>query len=321
MVLERKSLGFIRKEDFMAEPNFSIKKEIEKENYGKFVIEPLEQGYGQTLGNSLRRVLLTSLKGAAVTKVRIDGAKHTFSTLPGLKEDIIQFILNVKKIRFKLHADKAITAKLSVKGAREITADDIEAVEGEVVNKDLYLGELTSSKAKLAMEFTVEPGYGYVTSEEFESKKEVGTIMVDALFSPVIRVNYKVEATRVGRMTNLDKLIIEVWTDGTTTPWDAVAEAARTLVSYFLQVYEPKAKTSDSVAVTPTISEEILKMTLEELDLPTRIINALHNGGIDTVGQLLGTPKKDLFKIKNLGTKSINHIEEVLRDKSIALTV
>lgn len=305
----------------MIEPKFTVKKEVEETNYGMFVIEPLEQGYGHTLGNSLRRVLLTSLKGAAVTKVKIEGVKHPFSTLPGLKEDIIQFILNIKKIRFKLTGDKPAKATLTMKGAAKITAGDLEATEAEVVNKDLYLGELTSNKAKINMELTVEQGYGYVTTEELEKEKELETIIVDALFSPVIRVNYKVEATRVGRMTNLDKLILEIWTDGTITPYEAMKEGARTLVSYFLQVYEPKAKTAESVAVTPTISEEILKMTLEELDLPTRIVNALHNGGIDTVGQLLGTPKKELYKIKNLGTKSITSIEDVLREKGIALTV
>lgn len=304
----------------MIEPNFTIKAEIEKENYGKFVIEPLDRGYGHTLGNSLRRVLLSSLKGAAVTKVKIDGVKHQFSTIPGLKEDVIQFILNVKKIRFCLPADNEIVLTLDIKGPKKITAADLEG-EAEVINKDLYLGELTTNKAKLSLTLTVGSGYGYATVEEFEGKKELGSIVVDALFSPILRVNYKVEATRVGRMTNLDKLILEVWSDGSITPLDAVKTAAKTLVSYFLQIYEPKAKPSEGVAVTPTISEEILKMTLEELDLPTRIVNALHNGGIDTVGQLLGTPKKELFKIKNLGAKSIATIEEVLRAKGIALTI
>ncbi len=182
------------------------------------------------------------------------------------------------------------------------------------------MGELTS-KTKISIDLIVEAGYGYVLAEEMDVKKELGTIVVDALFSPVQRVNYKVEATRVGRMTNLDKLIIELWTDGTISPSEALKESAKTLVSYFLQIYEPKAKKIENVAVTPTISEEVLKMTLEELDLPTRIVNALRNGGIETVGQLLGTPKKELFNIKNLGAKSVNFIEEVLREKGIALTV
>lgn len=155
----------------MIEPKFTVKKEVEETNYGMFVIEPLEQGYGHTLGNSLRRVLLTSLKGAAVTKVKIEGVKHPFSTLPGLKEDIIQFILNIKKIRFKLTGDKPAKATLTMKGAAKITAGDLEATEAEVVNKDLYLGELTSNKAKINMELTVEQGYGYVTTEESEKKR------------------------------------------------------------------------------------------------------------------------------------------------------
>jgi len=305
----------------MVEPKFSVKQESEGNEYGKFIIEPLEQGYGHTLGNSLRRVLLTSLKGAAITKVKIDGVKHAFSSLPGMKEDIIQFLLNVKKIRLQMHDDKPVVIKLSVKGPKKITANDIEATGVDVINKDLYLGELTTNKAKLDAEMTVEMGYGYVPSEEADKEKEFGTIMLDSLFSPVVRVNYKIESTRVGRMTNLDKLILEIWTDGTISPNSAFTEAAKTLVSYFLQIYEPKAKPVESVAVTPSISDEVLKMTLEELDLPTRIVNALHNGGIETVGQLLGTPKKALFKIKNLGTKSITVIEEILRSKGIALTV
>ncbi len=305
----------------MIEPNFIVKAEIEKPDYGRFVIEPLDQGYGHTLGNSLRRVLLTSLKGAAVTKVKIEGVKHQFSTLPGLKEDIVQFLMNIKKIRFSLHTDKPVVVTLSVKGPKKITAGSIESTDLEVINKDLYLGELTTNKARLNMELTVEPGIGYVTAEEFEGKKEVGTIILDAIFSPVIRVNYKVEATRVGRMTNLDKLILDIWTDGAVSPFESLKQAAKILVSYYLQIYEPKAKPSEGVAVSPAVSEEILKMTLEELDLPTRIVNALHNGGIDTIGQLLGTPKKELYKIKNLGAKSVSTIEDTLREKGIALTV
>lgn len=305
----------------MIEPNFTVKIEVDEPDYGKFIIEPLDLGYGHTLGNSLRRVLLTSLKGAAVTQVKIEGVKHQFSTLSGLKEDIVQLILNIKKIRFNLNSENGAAVTLNVKGPRKIVAGDLDSAEADITNKDLYIGELTSSKAKLTMQLTVEPGYGYVTAEEFEGKKELGSIVVDALFSPISRVNYKVEATRVGRMTNLDKLILEVWSDGSIAPLEAVKRASQNLVSYFLQIYEPKAKQIEGVAVTPAISDEILKMTLEELDLPTRIVNALHNGSIDTVGQLLGTPKKELYTIKNLGAKSISTIEEVLRDKGIALTV
>lgn len=305
----------------MVEPKFHIKEESATPTFGKYSFEPLEQGYGNTLGVSIRRILLSSLKGASITKVRIEGVKHQFSAVAGLKEDIIQLLLNVKQIRVKLQSDKPVTAKLNVKGLTKFYAKDIVSADAEVINKDLYLGELTSSKAKLNMELTIEPGYGYVTSEEYAGSKELNTIVLDALYSPIERVNYRVEATRVGRMTNLDKLIMEVWTDGTIAPFDAIKQTAKILVSYLLQIYEPKAKAAESVAVTPAISEEVLKMTLEELDLQTRIVNALHNGGIDTVGQLLGTPKKELYKIKNLGAKSITHIEDVLRKKGIALTV
>lgn len=305
----------------MVDPKFHIKEESATPTYGKYSFEPLEQGYGNTLGVSIRRVLLSSLKGAAITKVKIDGVKHQFSAVSGMKEDIIELLLNVKKIRVKLNSDKSSTAKLNVKGITKFYAKDIICPDAEIINKDLYLGELTSAKSKLNMELTIEPGFGYVTTEEYSGSKELNTIVLDSLFSPVERVNYHVEATRVGRMTNLDKLIMEVWTDGTIAPLEAIKETAKILVSFLIQIYEPKAKASESVAVTPAISEEVLKMTLEELDLQTRIVNALHNGGIDTVGQLLGTPKKELYKIKNLGAKSITHIEDILRKKGIALTV
>ena len=305
----------------MVEPKFHIKEESSSPTYGKYSFEPLEQGYGHTLGVSLRRVLLSSLKGAAVTKIKIDGVKHQFSAVPGLKEDIIQLALNVKKIRVKLDSDKPVIAKLNAKGITKVYAKDIVCAGAEIINKDLFLCELTSAKSKLNMELVIEFGYGYVTSEEYSGTKELNTIVLDALYSPVERVNIKIEATRVGRMTNLDRLVLEVWTHGSVSPLEAIKESAKILTGFFMQIYEPKAKASESVAVTPAISEEVLKMTLEELDLQTRIVNALHNGSIDTVGQLLGTPKKELYKIKNLGTKSISHIEDILRKKGIALTV
>lgn len=305
----------------MFEPNFKIKPVEEQPDYGKFVIEPLDQGYGHTLGNALRRVLLSSLPGAAVTTIKIEGVKHQFSTIPGLREDVIEFILNVKKIRFKLAKNELSKVTLSVKGPGTITARDLKVPAGvEVVNKDLYLGTLADNKSKIEAEMTVEPGYGFLPAEE-QKTGSIGLIPVDAIFTPVLRVNYKVEATRVGRMTNLDKLILEVWTDGTLDPLTSVRNAAKILVSYFLQIFEPKALPTEGVAVTPAISDEILKMTIEELDLPTRITNAFKNGGIETVGQLLGTPKKELVKIKNLGAKSIGTVEEKLREKGVALSV
>lgn len=306
----------------MSEPNFIIKPEIEKAGYGKFIIEPLEQGYGQTLGNSIRRVLLVSLPGSAITSVKISGVKHQFSTVSGLKEDVTEFILNLKKVRLVLEGSDTATLRLSKKGPGEVTAADIEVPAGvRIVNPDLVLGTLADKKSELEAEMAVNRGFGYVPADEKHSE-EVGVIPVDALYTPVTRVNYHVEATRVGRMTNLDRLVLEIWTDETIAPMDAVKSAAKILVSYFLQVYEPKAQgVPESVAVTPTISEEILKMRIEELDIPTRIVNALANGGIETVGQLLGAPRGELMKIKNLGVKSLSVVEDKLREKGVALTV
>lgn len=305
----------------MFEPNFKISVLEEQPGFAKLALEPLDAGFGQTLGNALRRVMLTSLPGAAVTNVKIEGVKHQFSTIPGLREDCVELILNLKKIRFILAEAQPVKVGLSVHGPREIKALDLKLPAGvEVANKDLYLGTLTDSKSKIEAELTVEQGFGFVPAEE-QITRGIGLIPLDAVFTPVVRVNYSISATRVGRMTNLDKLIFEVWTDQTMEPLTALKTAAKILVSYFMQVYEPKAVSLEGVAVTPAISDDVLKMTIEELDLPTRIINSLKNGGIETVGQLLGTPKKTLVVIKNLGVKSLTIIDEKLREKGVALSV
>ncbi len=306
----------------MIEPNFKIKVDIEKPEYGKFIIEPLEQGYGQTLGNSLRRVLLSSLQGSAITSVKIEGVRHQFATTQGLKEDIVEFVLNLKRVRLTIEGSEPATLKLSKKGPGVIIAGDIETSAGvTIVNPDLVLGTLADKKATLEAEMIAEKGYGFVPTEE-KHIDEIGRIPMDALYSPISRVNYRVEATRVGRMTNLDRLVMEIWSDRTILPYDALKTAAKILVSYFLQVFEPKVQRIDEgVAVTPMISDEVLKMRIEELDIPTRIVNALANGGIETIGQLLGTPRSELIKIKNLGAKSLAIVEEKLREKGVALTV
>ncbi|MBI2029295.1 DNA-directed RNA polymerase subunit alpha [Candidatus Gottesmanbacteria bacterium] len=305
----------------MNDPMFKVKTIEERADYGRFTIEPLEQGYGHTLGNSLRRVLLSSLKGAAITQVQFDNVKHSFSTIPGMKEDVVEFILNLKKIRLQLDSEKEYTIKLEVSGPKTVAASDLDLPAGvTILNKDQYLGTLNDKKTKVSAAIKAKSGYGYVPAED-QDKSEYGEINIDALFSPVKRVNYKVEETRVGRMTNLDKLIVEIWTDGTITPSAALKNSAKILTSYFLQVYEPKAEATQGVVVTPAVSDEVLKMTIEELDLPMRITNSLKNGGIETVGKLLGTPRKDLSKVKNLGVKSLSLIEEKLREKGVALTV
>lgn len=306
----------------MRNPNFKVETKVDEGKYGKFVIEPLSPGFGHTLGNSLRRVLLTALSGAAVVSVKIEGVKHQFATLPGLKEDIVELILNIKSLRLKLLSQDKATIRLEAQGPGKVRADKIQTPpEVEIVNEDLYLGSLADKKVKLDIEMKVESGYGYLLAEE-RKIATIGVIPIDAIFTPVVRVNYKVEETRVGRLTNLDALTLEVWTDGTIGPRQALDEAAKILTSYFLQVYEPKAQPIDEgIAITPSFSEDILKMSVEELDLPTRIYNSLRNGGIETVGQLLGTPKKELMEIKNMGAKSIAIVEEKLREKGVALNV
>ncbi|OGH18988.1 MAG: DNA-directed RNA polymerase subunit alpha [Candidatus Levybacteria bacterium RIFCSPHIGHO2_12_FULL_38_12] len=307
----------------MKDPMFKVKEEKATNEYGEFIIEPLETGFGHTLGNAFRRVLLTAIPGAAVTSVKITGVKHKFSTIPGFKENVVDLLLNIKGLNVRLLDSRtSATVRLSVKGETTITASDLELSDAvEIVDPAYYIGSLTDKKGKIEMEFTIEKGYGYSLAEE-RKITTLGVMPTDAIFTPVRRVNYSVAATRVGRQTNLDRLVLEVWTNGTITPKDALGEAAKLLSTYFLQVHEPKVGIpSDGVAISPTISEDILKLTIDELDLPTRIYNSLRNGGIETLGQLLGAPKKDLMSMRNMGGKSITAIEEKLREKGISLSI
>lgn len=307
----------------MMNANFKVTEQNNSDTYAQFVIEPLEPGYGYTLGHAIRRVLLASIPGAAVTSVKISGVKHKFTALPGLKETIVDFLLNLKNVNFRLASSKeSATVTLSVKGQKEVTARDIQVVDGvEVVNPDAYLGSLSGDKAKLEMEITIERGYGYSLAEERQAET-LGTILSDAVFTPVKRVNYTVEATRVGRRTNMDKLVLQVWTNGSVTPKEALDETAKILSSFFRQVYEPQTDGIEAPAVaTSSVSEDLLRLTVDELDLPTRIYNSLRNGGIETIGQLLSTPRKDLISMRNMGAKSIAIIEEKLSEKGISLNV
>lgn len=305
----------------MVEPTFKIKEEKVTDDYGEFVIEPLEPGYGHTLGVALKRVLEISIPGAAVTSVKISGAKHKFSTVPGLKENIVDLLLNIKGLNLRLLDSKAqSTVKLSIKGPKEITAKDLELPEDvEVVNKDHYIGALSDKKAKLEMELTVERGVGFSLAEE-RKINTLGVLSTDAIFTPIKRVNYEVSATRVGRQTNLDKLTLKIWTNGVVKPREALDEAARILSAYFFQVFEPKASVSmESPVAHSGIPEAVLRMTIDELDLPTRIYNSLRNGGIETIGQLLDTPRKELISMRNMGGKSLVVIEEKMQEKGISL--
>ncbi|MCL5019425.1 MAG: DNA-directed RNA polymerase subunit alpha [Patescibacteria group bacterium] len=305
----------------MINPNFTVNQITNENKFGEFVIEPLELGYGHTIGNALRRVLLGSIPGVAVTSVRISGVKHRFSTVPGVKENVVDLLLNIKNLSFRLMDSKEkATIKLNVKGPKKVTAADLEVTENvEIVDKDQYICSLADKKSKLEMEMTIEKGLGYSLSEE-RPIDEVEVLSTDAVFTPVERVNYTVESTRVGRQTNLDKLILKVWTDGSITPREALEEASKILSSYFLQVYEPKVSAPKEGAIRSPRSNDLLEIAIDELDLPTRIHNSLKNGGIETLRKLIETPKKELVKMRNMGGKSIITIEDKLKGRGLSLS-
>lgn len=308
----------------MINSEFNVKEISLTSDFGEFVIEPLEPGYGYTIGNAIRRVLYTSIPGCAITSIKIAGVKHRFSTVPGLKENVIDFLLNLKELHISLPEGKdSAVVRLSAKGTQDVTGADVETTDGiEVANPDHYLGALSGEKSKLDIEMTVERGTGYSLSEE-RKDSTLGVITTDAIFTPVKRVTYSVEATRVGRQTNLDKLVLKIWTNGTIGPRLALDHAARLLASHFLQIYEPNATLPEEGATvsTSSIPDATLKLTIDELDLPTRIYNSLRNGGIETVEQLINTPRRELVSMRNMGGKSIEVIDEKLQEKGITITV
>jgi len=300
-------------------PTFTIAEQDVKGNSATLVFEPLEQGYGNTLGNALRRVLLSSLPGYAITKVRINGVDHQFSTLEGMKEDVVELILNLKELRVKSDSTAPGTLRLDVKGAKEVTAADIECEGGfEIVNTDRYLASLAAGKT-LKVEMTVEPGVGYSMAND---RKDItlGEIAIDALFSPVVKVAYKVEATRVGRRTDFDRILLDIETNGSIQPIEAVKQAAQILARQFTQVFSPTlpVEVKEEISLSPE-EAEVLRLTVEELDLPTRIANALRKGGFKTVGDLTGAPRDVVAKVKNLGGKSVDLIDEALKKKGVSL--
>ena len=301
----------------MNEPIFEITQTEKDKNYAKFVISPLEQGYGNTLGNSLRRVLLKSLPGLAITNVKINGVKHQFTTLKGMKEDVVDFVLNLKKVRFisSTSLDKPVKVSLSAKGPGEVKAKDIKtSTTLKVANPELVLAYLNKD-AKLEAEIEVSSGVGYSPAEEREERK-IGLIPVDATFSPIARVNYKVEETRVGRVTNYDKLILEVWTDGTLEPKKAILDASEILVSYFKQIISPKEIKKEKKEEVDTLGP-VGKLSVEEIGLPTRVANALIKAGYETVEDLVSAKKEDLNKVRNLGEKSLKIVSAALAEKGV----
>src|SRR3990172_3628999 len=300
--------------------NITVSTEKETQDFGKFVIEPLDQGYGHTLGNSLRRVLMTSLPGAAITQAKITGVRHQFTSMTGMAEDIVEFILNLKKVRLTISSDKPVKLVLDVRGPKEVKAKDIQKAAGvEIINGDLTLAHLVDSKAKLSSHLMAENGTGYSLADERRSG-EIGVIPIDANFSPVLSVNYKVEATRVGRLTNYDKLTLEITTDGTIKPSQAVKQAAKILVDHFSIIHQPPvAGKRQKVAEKTPISDDLFNTSLEELDLPVRLTNSLKSGKVETIGDFLAKDRKDLLKMKNMGPKSINLVEEKLKEKGISV--
>jgi DNA-directed RNA polymerase subunit alpha len=299
-----------------------FKLEVEKENGNTafIAVEPLEQGYGHTLGNSLRRCMLNSLPGAAITSIKINGVSHQFSTVSGVIEDVIQIILNLKRVRIKIYGDKPIQLQISASGKGDVTAGDIDPQGlGEIVNKDQHIATITDPKTKLSITMTAETGVGYVPADE-KKTAEIGVMPTDAIYTPVLAVNYTVDQTRVGRNTNFEKLTLEVTTDGTMTPLEAVNQSAKILTGYFRQVYDPaEEEVQEEVQTTSKVSDEILKSSVEELDLPVRITNALKAIEIDTIGKLLEVPTTQLMKAKNLGAKSLNLISEKLQERGLSL--
>jgi DNA-directed RNA polymerase subunit alpha len=281
-------------------------------------IEPLEQGYGHTLGNSLRRVLLTSLSGAAITSVRFTGADHQFTSLPGVTEDILEITLNLKLVRILASREGTGIIRLSAKGPKVVTAADLEPEAGfSVVNADQVIATLGKG-ATLELELEVQTGRGYDLADE--KAVALGSINLDALYSPVIKVSYSVEQTRVGRRTDYDRLIMTITTDGTITPHNALVQAADILVKQFSQIVNPVVV--EAVAPVATLSPEqaeVMRLTVEELDLPTRIANALRKGGFKTVGDLIGAPKQTIAKVKNLGEKSVEIVDAALQKKGVQL--
>lgn len=298
----------------------SIKSEDLKPDgtYGRFVLEPLERGYGTTLGNSLRRVLLSSLPGVAVTSIKIDGVQHEFSTIPGVKEDVTEIVLNMKGLTCKIHSDAPKTVYIEAEGECEVTAGDIKAdSEVEILNPEMHIATLAQG-AKLYMEIVIDKGRGYVSSEKNKLNLDViGAIPVDSIYTPVLKVNYAVENTRVGQITDYDKLTLDVWTDGTIAAQDAVSLGAKVLnehLNLFASLSEETFTEQIMVEKDEKGKEKALEMTIEELDLSVRSFNCLKRAGINTVEDLIGKTEDDMMKVRNLGRKSMEEVAAKIKE-------
>lgn len=300
-----------------------IEQDAQARNYGRFVISPLERGYGVTLGNALRRVLLSSLEGAAVTSIRITDVLHEFSDIPGVREDVIQVMLQIKQLRLILHDVDTATLQLEVRGEGPVTAADIQTpAEVEIINPELYLFTVDDPNTRLDIEMVVERGRGYSPASDRSGRLPIGELPVDAIFSPVKRVNYNVEATRVGQSTNYERLTLEIWTDGTMSPERALVEASRILIDHFRLVAgvgeEAMALAAEKEPTGIRLSSEAADTPIENLDLSVRVFNSLKRTGITTVGDVLELLEKGndaVMSIRNFGEKSLEELRQKMREK------
>ena len=308
----------------MEKPNIICEEMSEDNRYGRFVVTPLERGYGTTLGNSLRRILLSSLPGAAATSIKIDGIQHEFSTIPGVTEDVTEIILNIKKLAIKLHSDVPKTVYIEAKGEQEITAGDIKRdSDVEILNPDLHIATLNSD-ANLYIEITLSNGRGYVSAEKNKLAMQpvIGIIPVYSIYTPVKKVNYTVDNTRVGANTDREKLTVEVWTNAAIKPNEAVSLAAKImndLLRLFVDLSDDAKNTEIIVEPTENKKEKVLEMTIEELDLSVRSYNCLKRAGINTVEDLTNKSEEDMMKVRNLGKKSLEEVIQKLNGLGLYL--
>lgn len=307
----------------MEKPRIEILELNEDNSYGKFVVEPLERGYGITLGNSLRRVLLSSLPGTAVSSIKIQGVLHEFSTIPGVLEDVPEIILNIKEIASKIYTEEPITLLIDVEGSKVVTAGDIiTSLDVEIINKDHYIATVNED-GRLYMELELSKGRGYVVSEKNKREGQpVGVIPVDSSYTPVKKVNYNVENTRVGQITDYDRLVLEVWTNGTMDADEATSLGAKILTEHlnlFIGLTEHVSSVEIMVEKEEDIKEKVLEMTVEELDLSVRSYNCLKRAAINTVEELTQKTEEDMMKVRNLGKKSLEEVDRKLAELGLSL--
>jgi DNA-directed RNA polymerase subunit alpha len=310
-------------------PKIEIVEISEDNRYGKFVCEPLERGYGTTFGNSLRRMLLSSLEGSAITSIRIDGVLHEFSTIPGVRDDVTNIVLNLKQLCLKMQGNEPKVIRIDVEGEKEVTAADIICdADIEILNPDLHIATVDAT-GKLKIEMTVARGRGYIPAERNKKPDDtIGVIPIDSIFSPVQRVNYTVQDTRVGNETDYDKLILEVWTDGSLRPEEAVSKAAGILVMHLKLFQSMDGLPEEIEEEEATFPEEVeddtskvLEMTIEDLDLSVRSFNCLKRANINTVADLAEKSEDDMMKVRNLGRKSLDEVKKKLEELGLALRV